>query len=680
MSHLLTEFPEHTYEQWHAAAEALLKGASFEQKLVSKTYEGITIQPIYRREDIAGLEHRKHFPGSDSLVRGSHAAGFLNSGWEVSQELKAPTPESLNALIHEGLNGGQSELNIFAGCGQDDCCTGGARIDTTADIKIALDGVVLDSVSTWWQSGPACVATAALVIAAADEMGTPAAKLRGGFENDPLGQLAAKGISRQPLALRFDHMAALTDYAAKHAPGLRTISVNGDVWHNAGATATQELGFVIATAVAYIEEMKTRGLDPAAVLPRIRIRLAVGSDYFMEIAKIRAARWLWSKVVGAYGVESAPVHIHASTSKWNKTSYDAHTNMLRVTAEAFAAVVAGVDSLHIGPYDEISGASDEFSRRISRNLHTILREECGLDRVIDPSGGSTYIEWLTDKIAEKSWAVFQDIENQGGMPAALEAGTVQQAVQDICKAKLQNIRRRKDRIVGANMYPDLKGKKLEIRNVECRAGQNIPGAPAPQQLDIRYSHTSEMVEQAVAAAKAGATRLSLAVSTGFVCEESGPTVTALPARRAAGEYEALRDASAAFAAKTGSPPAILQLNIGPSRKYRLRADWTAAFFEAAGFAVDGKRDFKNIEDAVASLTESPAAIAVITSDDTTYLETAEALAKAVKTAKPGIYLLLAGAPGENEPAWRAAGIDDFVNVRSNNYELNEQLLKKAGVI
>jgi methylmalonyl-CoA mutase len=528
MSHLLTEFPEHTYEQWHAAAEALLKGASFEQKLVSKTYEGITIQPIYRREDIAGLEHRKHFPGSDSLVRGSHAAGFLNSGWEVSQELKAPTPESLNALIHEGLNGGQSELNIFAGCGQDDCCTGGARIDTTADIKIALDGVVLDSISTWWQSGPACLATAALVIAAADEMGTPAAKLRGGFENDPLGQLAAKGISRQPLALRFDHMAALTDYAAKHAPGLRTISVNGDVWHNAGATATQELGFVIATTVAYIEEMKTRGLDPAAVLPRISIRLAVGSDYFMEIAKIRAARWLWSKVAAADSVESAPVHIHASTSKWNKTSYDAHTNMLRVTAEAFAAVVAGVDSLHIGPYDEISGASDEFSRRISRNLHTILREECGLDRVIDPSGGSTYIEWLTDKIAEKSWAVFQDIEKQGGMPAALEAGTVQQAVQDICKAKLQNIRRRKDRIVGANMYPDLKGKKLEIRMVECRAGQNTPGAPAPQQLDIRYSHTSEMVEQAVAAAKAGATRLSLAVSTGFVCEESGPTVTALP--------------------------------------------------------------------------------------------------------------------------------------------------------
>jgi methylmalonyl-CoA mutase len=677
---LLSEFPEHTYDQWHAAAEALLKGASFEQKLVSKTYEGITIQPIYRREDIAGLEHLGHFPGSASLVRGSHADGFLKAGWEVSQELKANTPAELNGLIHEGLNGGQSELNIFVGCGQDDCCTGGVRLDTVADVKIALDGVALDAVSTWWQGGPAVASLAPLVVAAAADMGVPADKLRGGFENDPLADLVSKGISRQPLPLRFDHMASLTDYAADKAPGLRTISVKGDVYHNAGATATQELGCVIATLVTYIEEMKARGLSPQSVLPHVRIRLAVGSDYFMEIAKIRAARWLWSKVASAYGVDNAPVHIHASTSKWNKTTYDAHTNMLRVTAEAFAAVVAGVDSLHIGPFDEISGKSDEFSRRIARNLHTILREECGLDQVIDPAGGSTYIEWLTDRIAAKSWEIFQDIEKQGGMPAALEAGIVQQAVQDVCKAKFTNIRRRKDKIVGANMYPDLKGKKLEIRSVECRAGQNIPGAPAPQTLAITPSDNAAMIEQAVAAAKAGATKLSLALATGFVCGETGPTVTALPARRAAEEYEALRDASAAFAAKTGAAPAILQLNMGPSRKYRLRADWTAAFFEAAGFAIDGKRDFKSRDDAIAALTESSAAIAVITSDDATYLETAEALAQAVKAAKPAIHLLLAGAPGDHEAAWRAAGIDDFVNVRSNNFELNEQLLKKAGVI
>jgi methylmalonyl-CoA mutase len=393
----------------------------------------------------------------------------------------------------------------------------------------------------------------------------------------------------------------------------------------------------------------------------------------MEIAKIRAARWLWSKVAAAYGVENAPVHIHANTSKWNKTTYDAHTNMLRVTAEAFAAVVAGVDSLHVGPFDEISGHTDEFSRRIARNLHIILREECGLDHVIDPAGGSTYIEWLTDQIAAKSWGILQDIETSDGMPANLENGSIQQAVEAVCQAKFQNIRRRKDKIVGSNMYPDLKGKRLAIKPADSRKSSAPPTAEA-----LAPFEKATLVEQAIAAALAGATTSQIAAACNP--QPSDFTIPALTPHRAAEEYEALRDASAAFAAKTGAAPAILQLNIGPSGRYRLRADWTASFFEAAGFAVDGVRDFATTDAAVAALTTSPAAIAVITSDDATYQETVAPLAIAVKAAKPGITLLVAGAPGDQEAAWRAAGVDDFVNVRSNNYELNAQLLKTAGVL
>lgn len=675
---LLTEFPEHTYEQWHAAAEALLKGASFEKLLVSKTYEDITIQPIYRHEDIANLEPRKDFPGAGSLVRGSHAEGFLKAGWEVSQELKAGSPVALNSMIHEGLNGGQSELNIVVGCGQAECCKGGVALHTVDDVKAALAGVAVDAISIYWQTGPSSVPVAALVIAAAEQLGVPAVKLRGGFENDPLGELVAKGALHQSLKTRFDHMAALTDYAMKRAPQLRTITVRGDIYHNAGATATQELAYISATLVCYIEEMKARGLSPGGVLPHVRICLAVGSDYFMEISKIRAARWLWSKVAAAYGVENAPVHIHASTSKWNKTTYDAHTNMLRVTAEAFAAVVGGVDSLHIGPFDEISGKTDEFSRRISRNIHTILREECGLDRVIDPAGGSTYIEWLTDRIAAKSWEIFQGIEKQGGMLACLEKGYVQQSVQAVCKAKFQNVRRRKDKIVGVNMYPDLRGKKLEVLSPECKAAKASPcmQEPAP----VTASTDASMVEQAIAAAKNGAGKVAIAIATGLTNSEGAPTITALPARRAAEEYEALRNASAAFTVKTGAAPGILQLNIGPSGRYRLRADWTTSFFEAAGFSVDGARDFAGAGEAVEALAATKAGIAVITADDATYLETVAPLAAAGKFVRPDLTLLVAGAPGDNEAAWRAAGVDDFVNVRSNNYALNEQLLKIAGVL
>lgn len=379
-------------------------------------------------------------------------------------------------------------------------------------------------------------------------------------------------------------------------------------------------------------------------------------------------------------MEDAPVHIHATTSRWNKTTYDAHTNMLRVTSEAFAAVIGGVDSLHIGPYDEISGRSDDFSRRIARNVHTILREECGLDHVIDPAGGSTYIEWLTDQIAAKSWKIFQDIEKQGGMIACLENESVQEAVSAVCNAKLQNVRRRKDKIIGSNMYPNLKGKKIDMVTPECMPSHQGAAAPQVGKVAVTASADFSMIEQAIVAAKNGATKTSLASASGLMNTDGAPSVTPLHGHRAAEEYEALRDASVAFALKTGGAPAILQLNIGPSGRYRLRADWTASFFEAAGFAVDGARDFLHVDDAVKAIESSEATIAVITSDDATYLDTVASLAAAVKSAKPSMVLLVAGNPGDHEAAWRAAGVDDFVNVRSNNFELNQQLLKGAGVL
>ncbi len=656
---LLSEFPAHTYEQWHAAAEALLKGAPFEKLLVSKTYEDITIQPIYRQEDIAGLGHRKHFPGADSLVRGSHAEGFLKLGWEISQELDADGPEEFNRIAHEGLAGGQSELNILT-----DRLPG--SLDLTA-LKTAFSGITLNAISTWWR-GANSLPFAALFFAVIRESRIDPGTLRGCFDNDPFAEIISDAGS--DLKTRFDQIAALTRHAQQHAPGIRTITVRGDVYHNAGATATQELAYVVATLVSYIEEMKSRGLSPESVLPHIRICLAVGSDYFMEISKLRAARWLWSKIAEAYGVANAPIHLHASTSRWNKTTYDAHTNMLRVTAEAFAAVVAGVDSLHIGPFDEISGRTDEFSRRIARNVHIILREECGLDRVIDPAGGSTYIEWLTDRIAARSWGIFQSIEQQGGMLACLENGSVQQQVEAVCQAKFQNIRRRKDKIVGSNMYPDLKGRKLQIKP---RDSAPVTTAESGHPFDA-----GNLLEQAIDAAIHGATLCQIAGR--LPCQASLLKITTLSPHRAAEEYEALRDASTAFTTRTGDAPAILQLNIGPSGRYRLRADWTASFFEAAGFSIDGVRDFANINEAVNAALTSKATTAVITSDDATYLESVVPLASAVKAARPNITLLVAGAPGDNEAAWRAAGVDEFVNVRSNNYELNHQLLKGAGVL
>ncbi|MBT8044276.1 MAG: methylmalonyl-CoA mutase subunit beta [Verrucomicrobiae bacterium] len=687
---LLAEFPPHTYDQWHEAAVALLKGAPFEKLLVSKTYEDITIQPIYRREDIADLEHRKDLPGSGSLVRGSQAGGFLKAGWEVSQELCQCKPEKLNAIAHQGLNGGQTELNIVLSDvtangydkDQTDKQVCGLDLQNLQDMEVALDGIAIDSISTFWRSGAGSVPVAALFFAAAKKQGIALKDLRGAFDIDPLAELGLHGHLRQNLKTRLDHMAALTKFAIKHAPQMQTVCVQGNLYHDSGASATQELAYIISTAVCYIEKMKKRGIEPADLLPHMRVSLSVGSDYFMEIAKIRATRWLWSKMAEAYGVEDAGVYIHARTSIWNKTCYDAHSNMLRVTSEAFAAVVAGVDGMHIGAYDEVAGKSDEFSRRIARNIHIILREECGLDQVIDPAGGSNYIEWLTDQVAASAWSIFQGIEKAGGMITALEDGSVQKQIDATYQQKRQNVRRRKERIVGANMYPNLKEGRLDSSK---KSGCGCEGETVSNRIevaalaDVSPSTEAEMVEQAIVAAEQGATVGQIGEASG-IHEGRTFNIHQVPQRRAAEEFEALRDAAAAYEEKTGSPPTILQLNMGPSRRYRLRADWTASFFEAGGFHIDGATDFDDNAAAVAAVEASPATIVVITSDDATYAECVESLAKAVKKAKPDLTLLVAGAAGDNEAAWREAGVDDFVNVRVNNYEMNQQLLKGAGVI
>jgi len=696
---LLAEFPPHSYDMWHEAAEKLLKGAPFEKLLVSQTYEDITIQPIYRQEDIANLEHRKHFPGSGSLVRGSSPNGFLKAGWEISQKITKCIPERWNEIALKALAGGQTELfipmnNVTANgydMDQAEKKTCGLAIENLEDMEKALKGISIDAVSTFWRSGAASVPVAALFFAYAKKEGIDLKDLRGCFQVDPLAEMAKQGHLNQSLQTRLAQMAELTKFAIKKAPNIQTISVQGNVYHNGGASATQELAYIISTAVYYIDKMSNRGIAPADTLRHMRVQLSVGGDYFMEIAKIRATRWLWSKMAEAYGVKDAPIFIHASTSEWNKTTYDAHTNMLRVTSEAFAAVVAGVDALHIGPFDEITGKTNDFSQRIARNIHIILREECGLDQVIDPAGGSNYIEWLTDQIAGKSWAIFQEIESNGGMLRTLENGSVQKAIDKVYQKKRTNIRRRKDKIVGANMYPDLTSGRLNGKH-EDHGKEGKPGYHAAKlaeksaakrnqlkELDAIRPFRENLVELAIAAVEKGAT-------IGQVSEASemhiGRSFNIKPVKqhRAAEEYEALRDASAAYEEKTGVPPTILQLNMGPSRRYRLRADWTAAFFEAAGFKIDGATDFNTIEEAVAAVEKSDSSILIITSDDKNYAECVVPLAKAVKQVKPDATLILAGAPGENESAWKNAGVDDFVNVRVNNYEMNHKLLKGAGVI
>ncbi len=688
---LLQEFPVHTYEEWRAAAVELLKGKDFDKTLITKTYEGFDLQPIYRREDIANLPHLKQMPGTGNYVRGSKESGYLKQAWEISQEIIASTPEEFNAIALSELERGQSEINLVLDGstrrGKDpsedstgSCCKGGCpcvgvsglSLATLTDWETAFKGIHLDAVSLYIHAGASGLQLAGFWLALAKKQSVDSKKLRGCIENDPLGFLAMRG--KYPVALEkaYDDMALLTKSLSGKAPQIQTLCANGMAYSNGGASAVQELAFVLATAIEYIREMQKRGLGIEAIESRIRLSFGIGPKYFTEVAKFRAARLLWAEIIKAFGGKASP-YLFARTALWNKTQIDPYVNMLRTTTEAFSAAIGGVDAMHIGPFDEVVRRPDEFSRRIARNTHFILAEECDLNKVVDPAGGSFYIESLTDQIAGKAWALVQKIEAAGGMAAALKAGIPQAEVAAVADKKRAAISSRRDVIVGTNQYPNPVEKALEARSMDKETIRAKRAADVKKVAKAACDKcVSPDLDKLVEAATNG---ITLGGMTGILQKDATVTeIAAVPFRRASEDYEQLRKAIDA----SGKDAVLFQANMGPSRKYRLRADWTSGFYQVGGFKVLNDKDFKDADEAVAAYKASGAKIAIITSDDESYVTVVEPTAKALKAA--GAYVLVAGAPGETEAAWRAAGVDDFVNVRVNNYQMLNNLLKKLGVL
>lgn len=695
---ILSEFAPHSYEEWKQAAIELLKGRPFEKTLITPTYEGFALEPLYVREGMAGIAHLSSMPGLGNRVRGSSVEGYLRNGWKISQELSAPTPAELNGLILEGLDGGQNEISLWL----DGPTRGGVESDVASeaavgfcglslqglkDLEVALRGVHPEMVSLYILGGAVAPEVYAAVLAWAAEKGVDLAQLSGCIGYDPLGWLLETGELAGGMDRALDRMEVMLRDAIGAAHRLQVVEVRGHGCNNAGSSSCQELAYVLAAGYFYLKSMVERGLDAASVAARMRLSVSIGSNYFIEIAKLRALRLLWSRLLEAFGVEECgrSVHVHARTGLFNKTVFDPYVNMLRTTAEAFAAVVGGCDSLHVGPFDEIIRESDAFSRRIARNTHWILAEECGLNEVLDPAGGSWAVETLTDKMAAKAWELMQATERAGGVVSTVASGQLQSEVAAVRAQRLANIQQRRDIIVGTNAYPNANEQLLTGGRVDYAAAR---AGRLAQLRQLRAERDGAAVTAALAAVRAGGgiAAMVVALKAGATVAEvyaaapaGGAALTAEPLRlrRAAEEYEQLRLAAAGMAA-SGQPARILQLNMGPSRRYRARADWTSAFFQVGGFEVLNDQDFADADAALAAIANSGAPVAVITSDDETYAATVVELAGRIKAAHPQVKLIVAGAPGEAEAAWRAAGVDDFVHIRVNNYRFNRSLLEAMG--
>lgn len=703
--HLFGEFKDATYEEWKGAATVLLKGKPFEKEMLTKTPEGITLQPIYLKDSLDNFPHTDSLPGFPPYVRGTKVEGNMVEPWGICQELYAGQPKEFNQLAINDLYRGQTVLNMVldkpTGMGLDpdhadavDVGVKGVSISTLEDLSVALHDLVLEVLPVHINTGVNPVPLTALIGAYCKKNEQDLKQIKGVIGFDPLGELAKHGKLAASLKASYDRMADVLKWVNGKGSEVRTILIEGHPYHNGGADTVQELAYALSVGAEYVREMINRGMDIEAITPKMAFSFSLGSNFFMEISKLRAARMLWSKIIEAFGGSdhAQKMYIHGKTSSWTKTVYDPYVNMLRNASEAFSGAVAGVDSLTVVSFDEPIREADDFSRRISRNVQSILQDECHFTQPVDPVGGSWYIESLTHEIAQRAWEVFQEIEAHGGMSTKLIKGEIQSAVALKYEEKFKNMAKRKHIWVGVNMYANMKEKKLKTHEKDCnalrtgrvKAVQNYRnskdmfqiGAYISELGDHHYLTGQISIDIAVDAALHGATLGDIAeMCYGFTDEAC--QVEAIKFERGAERFEVLRDQTNLLQLE-GKAPKIFLFNMGPIPQHKARADFSTGFFEVGGFEVISNTGFNDAQSAVAAGLSSGAHVGVICSTDAVYPEFVPEIAQLVKAQRPDMILVVAGRPPkEQEEEYREAGVDHFIYLGADCYSLLSTILKEV---
>ncbi|MCW2930254.1 MAG: methylmalonyl-CoA mutase small subunit [Actinomycetia bacterium] len=618
---LAAEFPAASREQWQRLVEGVLAksgkpgrtGLAAEQALATEVEDGLRVQPLYTAQDAVsdGGGPDPGWPGFAPFVRGGRAQGRFAAGpgWDVRQQHAHPDPGRTNEAILADLENGVTSLWLTVG---------GSGLPVAA-LPDVLEGVFLDLAGVILDAGADFAAAAEQLFAlyATGPAAIPASAGTGNLGADPLGLLARTGQDAD-IARQLAQAALLAARCASEFPGVRALTVDALPYHDAGASAAQELGLSMSTAVAYLRELTQSGLTADQAAGQLEFRYAAVADQFLTIAKLRAARRLWSRVAEACGIasEGAAQRQHAVTSTVMMTERDPWVNMLRTTVACMGAGVGGADAITVLPFDSALGLPDDFARRIARNTQAILLDETNLARVVDPAGGSWYVEQLTDQLARAAWDWFQQAERAGGQHAALRSGLIAERIEQNWAKRSANLARRREPITGVSEFPNL-GEQPVIRD------------PAP--------------------ARPGG---------------------GLPRVRRAAAFEALRSRSDALLAATGARPKIMLAALGPAAVHTARSSFAANLFQAGGIetplfelalceAAGGSTTEKpDLQALAAAFTASGARVACICSSDALYAEYAEAAAAALKAAGAR-RVVLAGRPGDRREAYQSAGVDDF---------------------
>lgn len=635
---LFAEFPPVSTEQWEAVIAADLKGADYEKKLVWRTAEGFNVRPYYRAEDLTKVPFVGTHPGCFPFVRGTRKC----NDWRVHQTVSVDDPKKANEKALAALN---------AGCDSIGFCI--ARDEfSEKDLDVLLGGIVLTAIDVVF-CGKNVRAVAEKMLPRLEKLDP--AQVRISFAIDPIvrklsleGEFGCGGNGENCFA----NIAALAAKFEKF-PKVRLVGVGGDKFNASGSTIVQELAFTLSVGHEYLVKLMEAGLSIDRAAEIVRFTMAVSSNYFMEIAKFRAARLLWANIVNGYKPASdcpAKMFAHAATSKWNQTVYDPYTNMLRGTTEAMSAAIAGVNSLEVTPFDDAFETPTDFSRRIARNVQLLLKHESHFDQVSDPSGGSYYIETLTNNIAAEAWKLFLEVEDKGGYIAAFRSGFITGAVEASAAAKDKAVATRRTILLGANQYPNF----TEV------AGENVTAKdvkPAGCDPNCKCAEGGKCTCDDDCDCK-----------NGGVCT-CGKIV--LRPYRGAMPFEQIRLTTD----RSGKTPTAFMLTCGTLAMARARAQFACNFFACAGIRVTDNTFFASVEEGAKAALAAKADIVVICASDDDYTTLAP---EAKKLLGGKAILVVAGAPA-SQAELEAQGITHFISVKSNVLETLKGYLKELGL-
>ena len=609
---LFTEFTAPTTQEWLDKIEVDLKGADFQKRLVWRTNEGFNVQPFYRREDLANLKTPDALPGEFPFVRGNKKD---SNTWYVRQNIEVTDAKAANAKALDILNKGIDSLGFKIP----------GDMVSKETIEALLEGILCDIVEVNFVTCQRhSLDLAEILVAYFEKKGYDKEKVVGSIEWDPMKKIVMKGKDVTPVLVFGPKLAE----ALKAYPNFRPIAVSSDALNNAGAYIVQELGYALAWGNEYLQQLTDAGVDADLAAKSIKFNMGVSENYFMEIAKFRAARLLWAQIVRQYEPKddnSCQMCVNATTSTYNQTLFDSYVNLLRSQTEAMSAALGSVHSMVVTPFDAPYEEATDFSERIARNQQLLIKEESHFDRIVDPSAGSYYIEHLTDALATEAWKIFLKVEEEGGFLAAIKAGTIQDDVNATNVKRHGDAAKRKEFLLGTNQFPNFteKSEGKKAKACACGCGQ---------------------------------------------AEE--PAFKAINSTRLAADFEDLR-----IHTEETKVPVAFMLTIGNLAMRQARAQFSCNFLACAGYKVIDNLGFKTVEEGVDAALEAKADIVVICSSDDEYAEYA---IPAFKYLNGRAMFVVAGAPACMEDL-KAAGIENYVHVKCNVLETLKEYNQKLGI-